>query len=514
MKKQYIYALAFMCMPCWFSCSDFLDEKPYDFVSPDLYFNSLAEAETALLGVYDHLHHEQVGDFGWQFRGEAGTDIAICRNILRYNVYQYYQMEDIPTQVITAWQEHFKAVGDANMVINRTNKMSIPEEEKNEIIAEASFLRAYYYHHLTLMWGDVPLILDEVSGDNQSEIASLERTPVKEVYQQMIKDLSFAANNLPDSRSGAEIGRVTKWAAKALLARIYLFDGQWENASKTAEEVISPSSPHSLLPNYADIFRADNAWNNEILFAVPCMTDVRGQWLHTIAEPATVWEQFEHDFTKSKIIRPDGKIANSVSEFIRGWGVFYLTPEFANSFEDGDLRKDATVWHSFESTTGETFYFKEKSDGTAYYNLKWVSLDDKECNGNKDIILMRLGEVYLILAEAENRLHNGPTKKAYDAINELRKRAFGDELHKLPEGLSVTDFQRAIIDENRWELGGEGMRAWYLRHWGFDELKKAVEFVKDTNPVAYKNLKEHHMLYKIPEEEIVKNPNLKQNPGY
>lgn len=62
-------------------------------------------------------------------------------------------MEDIPPQVITAWQEHFKAVGDANMVINRTNKMSIPEEEKNEIIAEASFLRAYYYHHLTLMWG-------------------------------------------------------------------------------------------------------------------------------------------------------------------------------------------------------------------------------------------------------------------------------------------------------------------------------------------------------------------------
>ena len=78
----------------------------------------------------------------------------------------------------------------------------------------------------------------------------------------------------------------------------------------------------------------------------------------------------------------------------------------------------------------------------------------------------------------------------------------------------MNDFQRAVIDENRWELGGEGMRAWYLKHWGFDELKKAVEFVKDTNPVAYKNIKEHHMLYKIPEEEIVKNPNLVQNPGY
>lgn len=127
---------------------------------------------------------------------------------------------------------------------------------------------------------------------------------------------------------------------------------------------------------------------------------------------------------------------------------------------------------------------------------------------------MRLAEVYLILAEAENEINGGPTSKAYEAVNALRRRAFGDMDHDVPSGLSKDEFKRVIIDENRWELGGEGVRGWYLRHWGFDELKRAVEFASGTNSVAPKNIKPHHMLYKIPEEEIIKNPNLVQNEGY
>lgn len=512
MKKIHLFALS-VTMMIMTSCADFLNEEPKDFIAPNLFFNTYSEAESALLGVYDYLHDQQIGDFGWQFRGECGADIAVCRNILRYNVYQYYEMESLPQQVIDSWRIHYKAIGDANMVIERTQRMNLPESDKNKIIAEASMLRAYYYHQLTLMWGDVPMFLEEVTGANQAQIASLPKTPKKQIYEQMIKDLRFAADNLPDSRSGKETGRLTKWAAKGLLARLYLFDEQWENASKVASEVIS-TTQHALLNDFADIFKSENAWNKEILFAIPCMTDVRGQWLHTIAEPATVWEQFQHDYTQSQIIRPDGKIATKTADFIRGWGVYYLAKEFANSFNEGDKRKDATVWHSFKSTTGEVFTFRDKADGTAYYNLKWVSLDDKEINGNKDIILMRLGEIYLILAEAENELNNGPTSVAYNAINTIRHRAYGNNLHEVPENLSKEDFKRVIIEENRWELGGEGLRGWYLRHWGFEELKRAVESIKETNAVAPKNLKPHHMYYKIPEEELIKNPNLKQNTGY
>lgn len=513
--KRIISILSFGLFAVFTSCSGFLDEKPHGFINPDMYFNTPDEAEAALLGVYDQLHHEQIGDFGWQFRGDAGVDIGICRNIMRYNVYQYYEMEALPQQVINCWQVHFKAIGDANMVINRTAGMNIPEEKKNLIIAQARFLRAYYYHQLTLMWGNVPLFTEEVTGDNQEAIATLPRTPVQEVYAQMIEDLKFAVDNLPEKYDFAGRGRITKAAALGLLSRIYLFDKQWENASRTAQACIA-SPQYRLLDDFSAIFDPGNPWNEEILFAVPAMKDVRGQGLHTVAEPATNWEKklAKHDFTQSQIILPNGKIARTVREALPGWGIFYLTPEFVHSFAEGDLRKEATCWGEVTTTAGEVIPFEEKADGTPYYNIKWIAMEETEMNGDKDIILMRLGEVYLILAEAENELHQGPSQMAYEAVNQLRQRAFGDDSHNLA-GLSYDSFRRAVIDENRWELGGEGLRAWYLRHWGFDELKRAVESVKTTNPKAARNLKEHHMLYKIPDEELVKNPNLQpNNPGY
>lgn len=515
MKKNYLYTLGLSLVALFSSCSGFLEENPHSFIDPNQYFNTYEEADAALLGVYNHLHNQQIGDFGWQFRGDAGVDVGICRNITRYNVYQYYEMEALPTQVVDAWRSHYKAVGDANMVINRTLAMNLPEEKKNLVIGQARFLRAYFYHQLTLMWGDVPLYTDEVTGANQAVIASLPRTPVKEVYGQMIEDLEFAAANLPAKYDPSGAGRITQSAAQGLLARIYLFDNQWENASKTAQELLK-STPNRLLDDYEEIFLPENSWNDEILFAVPAMKDVRGQMLHTVAEPATNWEKelAKHDFVNHPVVLPNGKLAKGIRELCPGWGIFYLCPEFVASFAEGDRRADATVWGSVTTTDGEVLHFQKKNDGTPFYNKKWISLDDTECNGDKDIILMRLAEVYLILAEAENELHKGPSEQAYAAINRVRSRAFGNESHNL-SGLSYDTFRRAVIDENRWELGGEGLRAWYLRHWGYDELHRAVESVKATNPKAVQNIKPHHMLYKVPDEEFVKNPNLApNNPGY
>lgn len=511
MKNIYLYIIGLALSIA--SCDSFLTEEPKDFIAPDLFFNTEKEVESALLGVYDHLHHEQIGDFGWLFRGEGGADVGVCRNILRYNVYQYYQMESLPAQVLTSWRIHYKAIGDANMVLNRTEKTAFDPNFKSKVMAEAAFLRAFLYFQLTLMWGDVPLWTNELTGDNLIEISELPRSSQQEVYKQIITDLVYASGILPEDRPQAELGRATKWAAKGLLAKVYLFNKQWENASEVAQEVIN-SPKHQLLADFASVFDASNSWNKELLFTVPFMTDVKGQWLHTVAAPSGTWETVKHDYSKSQIIRPDGKVVGKNLDFIQGWGVYYLATEFIESYVAGDKRKEATGWHYVTTTAGDTLYFVDKTEGTAYYNLKWISFDDKETNGGKDIIHMRLAEVYLILAEAENELGNGPSPKAYEAINAIRRRAFGDEAHDLSKGLSKEAFKRAIIDENRWELGGEGVRGWYLRHWGFDELKKAVESISRTNAVAPQNLKPHHMLYKVPEEELVKNPKLTQNEGY
>ena len=511
MKKIYLYLISFVIG--FTACDSFLTEDPKEFVSPDSFFNTEDEVESALLGCYAHLQHEQIGDFGWLFRGEGGADVAVMRNILRYNVYQYYLMESQPTQVLNSWRIHYKAVGDANMVINRTSKSGFSDEFKKQVIAEASFIRAYVYFQLTLMWGDLPLWTEEITGENLNEISSLSRSSQQDVYNQIIKDLQFASEILPDTRESSKEGRITKWAAKALLSKVYLFAQKWENASLLAQEVIK-SPYHQLSADYTSIFDTESAGNSERLFVIPYLADVKGQGLHTVAAPDLTYEPITHDYTESAIIRPDGKEVMSNADLIQGWGVYYLASEFVESFDSADKRKWGTAWHYSLTTDGDTIYFKDKKEGTAYYNLKWISFDDKEFNGSKDIIHMRLAEVYLILAEAENELHNGPTTVAYEAINALRRRAFGSNEHDIPAGLSKDAFKRAIIDENRWELGGEGVRAWYLRHWGFDELKKAVESIAGSNDVAPQNLQPHHMFYKIPEEEIIKNPNLIQNNGY
>ena len=129
---------------------------------------------------------------------------------------------------------------------------------------------------------------------------------------------------------------------------------------------------------------------------------------------------------------------------------------------------------------------------------------------------MRLGEVYLILAEAANEL-NKP-QESIAALNKIRERAFGNENYNYPITFGKEAIKAAIVNENKWELAGEGLRRWYLIHWGYDYLKNAVQSVANETPVtkaAAQNIKPHHVLFMIPISEIEKNPNLApNNPGY
>jgi hypothetical protein len=224
-----------------------------------------------------------------------------------------------------------------------------------------------------------------------------------------------------------------------------------------------------------------------------------------------------------KIIRPDGLLVTDVSSrspggIFQGWGTLQCLKEHYDSFEEGDTRKDLW-WHFIEFTDGTRFEMTGGgSCGSAlkgragYYPLKWIVWDSDLNNGNRDIYHMRLAEIYLILAEAENEL-NGPTTIAFDAINAIRNRAFGDESHAYA-GLSKEEFRQAVINENRWELGGEGHRRYYLWHWGYEAYHTAAESVVESLPLLIQNLAPHHQWWKIPVGEREKNTNLEQNPGY
>uniref|UniRef100_UPI0032163DDF RagB/SusD family nutrient uptake outer membrane protein n=1 Tax=uncultured Draconibacterium sp. TaxID=1573823 RepID=UPI0032163DDF len=506
--KYYIIILLSVIMIS--SCENALVEKPFSFTAPTQFFNTEDEVEAALYGAYNFFHYDWIGGFHILQMGDLGTDVGLTRPLAFYDVYQRWNMDNLTVDYRNAWLQRYQGISSVNLVISRVENSDFSDAFKNEIIAEAKFIRAYFYNQLYLMYGGVPLWTNELT--DLDKVANLPRSSAEEVFAQIIMDLEFAEEFLPSTREANERGRVTKWAAKGLMARVYLFDDQWKNAKDKAEEIIN-ESPHTLISDLQELFDFKNRFNSELIHVINKETDIKGSKVHSFSSPRGRDENGKLlDITTNGVIRPDGIVVKTTNELFQGWGVYQAVKEHYDSFESGDRRK-SLWWHELKREDGTVTVMDGGTSGSGgYYNLKWLAFDEEANNGSRDVHMQRLAELYLISAEAENEL-NGPTVAAYSRINEIRRRAFGDTEHDL-SGLSKDEFRNAIIRENRWELGGEGHRRWYLIHWGWEVLNAAVQSVAVSNPIGASNIKPHHMLFKISDEEIIVNPNIEQNPGY
>ena len=480
-SKRYIL---FIVVSLLVSCSDILTEEPTSFISPSEYFNSVDECKAALYGVKGYLSNQYINELYYISISELGTDVSSEREMPQFT-FMNYNLEVNYDWLNESWLVYYRAIGAANMVVSRVEKADIDENAKADIVASAKFFRALYYFHLSNYFGAVPLWTDELDVD---EVSVLGRSPQSEVRTQIIQDLKDGEEVLPSVRSGEETGLPTKWAVKALLSKVYLFNQDWENARDKAAEIIN-DSPHTLLNNYDDIFDVNNERNNEIIFCIDQIQDIAGSKIHTNASPRP---------------KDEPKFSGSTNYF-NGWGMLCAQPSYVNSFADGDSRKHMSNFSTVEADDGTVYDLK------FIYYYKWNIFGEPKNNGDRDVIISRLADFYLVYAEAENEL-NGPTQEAYDKINKVRQRAFGDTDHDL-NGLSKDSFREAIMDERKWELGGEGYRRWDLIRWG--KLVEAVQASADVNPIGAANVKAHHNLFPIPDVELVKNPNLlPNNPGY
>ena len=496
-----------------FNSCDILEENPKDFVSPQQFFTTEDEVLSSLYGVYEFMLNEYIGDYMKIFIGDLGVDEMLCRSVLRLDACINYTMESPSTEYSDIWRVHYKAIGAANMMISRTLNSNLDDNFKNKVVSEAKVLRSFFYYGLILFWGDVPMWFDELDIDR---VANLPRTRRTEIVKQLNIDLDDATKYLPDSYDSKNIGRITVWAAKALQARINILESNWQKSYDLANDIITNSS-HKLLDNYNDIFDPKNKLNEEIIFFTSSLTDVKGSMLPSFTSPRTIDESvmLTNFFNKGlTTVRPDGVTVNKANQICQGWGMFSSSKGLLDSYEDGDRRKDIMDWNGLLMSDGTFVQFAGgNGGGSGHYTLKWADFDCKSNNSSRDICHIRLGEVYIIKAESANEL--GKVKDAIDALNELRERAFGDDSHNYPDNLDKGAIKKAIVNENKWELAGEGVRRWYLCHWGYDYLYDAVQTLKDENPKAATNIKSHHVLFKIPVEEFVKNPSLgDNNPGY
>lgn len=531
------------------SCKKELNEDSRSQVT-DEYLNTPDGFQSAVNGAYSFLRTYYGTELGGNL-SISGTDEYTAGTSADRD-YNSYSTNLNPTKLhfTTAWNNFYAAINNCNAVINRApNITGIDEILKTTRVAEARFLRAQYYFMLVQMYGAVHLSLIET----QTIVTTASRTPVADIYKVIIEDLDFAAANLPIVASN--YGRATKPAVEHLLSKVYLTRGSLNNdqadfvkAAALANGVITNYS-FKLLDDFAAVFaQGPGERNSEVIFSVQysgnVLTNSTGNQLHLFfifnydAQPGmkrdlangrpfirfkptaynlnTVYNH-EIDGRFDKTFKRVYYCNNAGTYTINGHQVNMSVGDTAIYFPDVELTPAEIALKNYN------VYPPSKVTETTYPTLtKYLDplrTDVSVEAGSRDFILFRLGETYLIAAEA--LLKAGRPDEAVLLINTLRRRAAKTGTTEAATAANKTAMEITtaqlnidfILDERMRELNGEHQR-WF----DLVRTKQLVNRVKLYNPLGAANIKDIHMLRPVPQSQIDRTDGglaaFPQNPGY
>lgn len=403
--------------------------------------------------------------------------------------------------ILSVWRGLYRVVHQSNLVIENASAASGPgitEAVKNRVIGEAKFHRGWAYFDLVSMWGGVPLMVAaaQVPEDTQG------RASEEQVYDQIESDLLDAVAKLPLSYNSSEVGRATQGAARAMLARVYMQQGNFADA-RTQLTAIIQSNLYSLIDNYVENFREEREFNAESLFEISFTTAFGGSNWANDGSGQTNEISFrgqEYGPNAWRNLIPSNELLAEYETTAKGDGKD--DPRFAASFyQIGD------TYNNGQSTLTSMQGVDPKISWKKYQRIYKYPTEDSRSGINHRII--RYADVLLMLAECENELGNQAL--AIEQLNKVRSRP-GVEMPSYPTANYPCDSQaevfRAIVHERRVELAGEQVRNRDILRW--------VKLGKMEAPMSYFD-PEKHTLLPIPQTEINNNSKIgqgNQNPGY
>ncbi|WP_181885106.1 RagB/SusD family nutrient uptake outer membrane protein [Pontibacter diazotrophicus] len=470
-----ILALAFASQ----ACEDFLDKEPLGVETDRTFYENAGNAELAVNGIYDAVSWDAGGVIGsgntfeWMYgdilsddarKGSTSGDYIEIKQMERWET-----LTNAPIQSST-WNNMFTAIHRANQVLSYLPTSSIDEELKARLLGEAHFLRGYSYFNLVIKFGGLPLMEEPTA---PAEWGQLQRASIAETYAFIENDLQQAIEMLPQRSeyAAADLGRATQGAARAFLARAYMYQigtdnsngVTWQDVYNQTEAIIN-SGEYSLFSNYAGLFEIENENNVESIFEIQ------------FSEAATGWGP------------PKTGSANSVIQNNRstwGWGFNNPTLDFVGEFEERDPRLPVSVYSDGDIVAGELQEIDYPGQNeTGYLNRKafvepGFRPSDAQ-NSPKNIIKFRYADVLLMHAEAA--YHLGNESEARELVNQVRQRARNSTRPKgstevgatgyvpyqnlsgvLPDvTASGQELLQAIWHERRVELGMEALRYYDL----------------------------------------------------
>ena len=364
------------------------------------------------------------------------------------------------------------------------------ETRKQELIAEVQCARGQYMFMLYDFYGTAGVVMDpEILRNPENEVI-LERLPKEEFVRLIENDLKSAASVLPSTYASNDWGRFTKGAAYAILVKLYMQEKRWQEAEATCREILKLG--YSLQPSYSSVFSVENAKNNEIIWAIPCLSEggEGNMWMTHIAPPG-------YPLKNDKIQR---------------WYVHNTPWCFYDKYEKGDDRLNSLVGEFKYLPEGATDSVLATRDNYQYLEkgaLPFKYPEDPkqttEYSGN-DVVVHRYSDVLLELAEAINE-QNGPTQEAISYVEQVRVRVGLPNSIPAVATASKDAFRDFILDERGRELFCEGHRR--------RDLIRHGKLISTAHEEGYTSAQPHMELFPIPQNIIDESQGkIKQNPGY
>lgn len=453
MKKIFLAALLAGALS---GCEGFIDLKPIDFPTEETFYTDLKGLEGAVIGAYDEFQSSD--QYGAKFltlmetRGDnIKNDNSGASGGITYQI-EVFTETPANSNLSGAWLSLYTSIYRCNLILQNADNVEMTADQRSKIVGQAAFMRALSYFNLVRLWGKVPLITHTQTVE---EARNNKRAEINDIYAQIIADLT-TAKALPTAWPEAERGRATSYAAQALLAKVYLYMGNYQSVINELNPIITAIKAQkqlSLVP-MPQTFPNDLKTSKDIIFAV--------QYLK-------------------------GGVGESVHQNNR-----YRNNDNGNiiSLEPSEFESDADNRKALVAPTGS-------GQRPGKFNAPATNNET-----SADFPILRCAEVMLMYAEAANELSATPTQAAFDALNAVRENA--GLQGKTAEELPTKDaFRKAVYKERRLELALECDR-WF-------DIVRTKQFSEVFPGVAG-----YRRLYPVPQTEI-ENMNDKtgwQNEGY
>jgi starch-binding outer membrane protein, SusD/RagB family len=535
MKKKWIHILVLLMM---FSACDksFIDRPQLAVQTTDSFYKTETDAIKAVSAVYNYFQSYDFEVEKFEFGdiasddaekgGESDNDRPFVKDL------EYFRTRSDNYSCRAMWNICYTAIFQANNALSHIPDITMNEALKERLLGEVRFIRAHYYFYLINIFGDVPLSIKTPAADEYRLPKSTKAT----IWDQIEKDLIYARDHLPvkSKYAQADLGRITKGAAQALLANTYLFQKKWALAQKEAKDVIL-SGEYQLEPEFQDLFQIRKTdFGVESVLEVPHMTTNTG------------WG----DENEGTVIPVFCRSRNS-----GGWGFNCPTYDLLAEFEPGDPRLVHTFTFDGDDFDGE-IQFNQFSPSHLCSRKVFLTPNERIGFDNSDapfnLKVIRYAEVLLIHAEAA--CENGDLQEAMLSLNQIRKRARqssaidkkasfknvnkyqvsknqyegykflnynyltanSDKKNLLPD-IQTNDqslLRQTIRHERRVELAMENKRFYDIIRWGEPEThfhNFAEKWKTGKGSQFRKNINE---VFPIPQDELDLNPRMTQNPGY